>query len=111
MMNIEDEKGLRFRINVKDHTASFINSPNAKGDIYIPRSIEYQNSEYKITSIEKYAFRGNQIDSVFFPENSEVKIFKSESFYKISFKSLQIPPSLEKIEPGCFFPSSKIIFN
>lgn len=103
-MEIEDDESrLNILINTKDHTASVMKSPKATGDVFIPRFIQHDNAKYTIKSIDEEAFSQNKIESIRFPDDSEVSSFKKDAFQQTSIKKLQIPKSLTRIEAGCFF--------
>lgn len=96
-----EKNGLKFLLNENDFTAQIINSPCAKGDIFIPKSINYESNDYIITSIQKNSFVNNEeIVSINFDENSEIRSIGENAFYHSSIKSISIPPSLEKLEEG-----------
>lgn len=102
-MEIEDQSGLNLKLNEKNHVASVIKSPKAVGSVFIPRLIQHNGNDYKIISIDNEAFSSNKIESITFPQDSEVESFKKDAFQQTSIKKLQIPPKLKTIEPGCFF--------
>ena len=91
------EGGLRVSINEKDNSASVIKSPKATRIVFVPRYAEYKNNKYKIISIDQNAFKGNNIEFLTFPEDSEVISFKSHSFLKIHIKKLRITPKLKHL--------------
>lgn len=96
MMNIEISKSyIRYSLNDKDHTASVIKSPKAKGNIFIPQFIMYQKEKYIITSISSYAFDHIKVESISFPEDSEIESFNYNCFYFLSIKKLQIPAKVK----------------
>ena len=99
-MEIEIEGGLNVKINQKNNTASIIKSPKAKGTVFIPRFVEFENHKYKIISIEQYAFSNIKIDSLTFPEDSEVESFEWYSFSYSGIKKLQIPLNLKYLKFG-----------
>ena len=102
-MEIEDTSGLKLRLNANEHVASVIKSPKSTGNIFIPRFIQHEGNDYKIISIDEEAFSQNKIESITFPQDSEVLSFKKDAFLQASIKKLQIPSSLKIIEGGCFF--------
>lgn len=101
-MTTVEKDNLKFRLDSKELTAEVIESPKAKGTISIPRHIIYRKKKYIIKAIGQYAFSENEIDSITFPNDSEVERFESYSFYLMSIKKLQIPSSLKYIEEECF---------
>lgn len=91
-MNIN---GLFLELNESDHTAVISNSPEAKGELFIPRSY----SGYAVVGINKNAFRMNkQIKSIKFAENSELRKICKKAFYGSSITSIYLPSSLQELE-------------
>lgn len=101
MITVE-KNNLQFLLDPEELTAEVLKSPNAKGTISIPRYILHGKKKYIIKAIGEHAFSENEIDSITFPNNSEVTQFKSYSFHLTSIKKLQIPSSLKYIEEECF---------
>ena len=99
-MEIEIKGDLRVKIDQKNKTASIIESPKAKGTVLIPRFAEYENVKYKIISIDTSSFRDTKIESVTFPEDSEVETFEGSIFEDSTIKKLQIPPKLKNLNDG-----------
>ena len=82
-------------------TAQVDFSPEAKGNILIPRSVIYKSTEYIVTSIEENSFINNKyIISISFAPNSKFSIIKRRAFYESSIQSISLPESLEYLEPG-----------
>ena len=100
-MEFEVKNGLRAIINETNNTASIVKSPKATGDVFIPRFVEKGNIQYKIISIGEKAFQDCKINSLTFPEDSEIETFESSCFINALIKCLQIPSSVKKID-GCF---------
>ena len=94
---MEVEGGLRVSINEKNKTAIVIHSPNATGIVLVPRFAVINNIKYKIISIKGYAFEGNKIDFLTFPEDSEIESFDSNCFVRAHIKKLRIPPKLKEL--------------
>lgn len=92
--------GLTFEIN-KDFTASIVNSYNARGDILIPSSIYHNSHKYIITKIKKRSFQKNEnLKSIKFTEDSELRIIEKEAFFHSSIFELSIPKSVEELQEG-----------
>lgn len=90
---------LIYSLNVNEKTASVIGEKKKlKKDIFIPRSIIFEEKEYIITSISEKAFcgRGN-LRSVQFPPDSEILIIDRSAFDSSSIEEIKIPPSLTTI--------------
>lgn len=95
------ENGLSFELNQQSLTAKIINSPQAKDDVFIPRSINYQSQEYLIIRIEENSFKNNRkINSISFSEDSEMRSIGSKAFCYSTIKILYIPSKIEALEDG-----------
>ena len=97
--------GLIFNLNDESHTASIKRLDGIFDSIEIPRSINFQSSEYVIKSIMPLTFyegydSKRRVKSVSFAKDSEISIFSSKSFYFSSIESLSLPASLEHLENG-----------
>ena len=99
-MEIQIDSGLRLKLNVDDCTASVIKSPTVTGNVFIPQIILHENIHYKIISLGRYAFESINVQSITFPENSEIKTFEKYCFSNADIKMLQIPAELEFLEEG-----------
>lgn len=109
-MNYQNFEELNFEFNSNDYTAKVIESPNASGEVLIPTTVNYQNHDYIVTSISKYAFKSNiDIKSVNFPADSKLFHIEKKAFFKSSIQSIFLPQSIEKIEEGCFHSTQKLI--
>lgn len=98
---IHQNDGLSFQLDKKNFTATVINSPNAKGDIFFPRSIQYQSQEYIITSIGKNFLKTNyNVYSVSFSDDSELRTICNKAFSDSSIESITIPSKVDTIEDG-----------
>lgn len=95
--------GLKIKLDQEKHTSSIISSPEASGDVFIPKYVEYKGSKYPIISIKDRAFNDNKIESLTFPEDSEVKTFETLSFLFTSIKQLQIPASLTNLQDNWYY--------
>ena len=95
------ENGVSFELNKNDLTAKIIYSPKARGNVFIPHSIEYQTQEYIITRIEANAFRSNtRIKKLEFSDDSSLLSIGKNSFRKSSIKNISIPTSVEELQEG-----------
>lgn len=95
------ENGLSFELNQQSLTAKIINSPQAKEDIFIPRSINYQSQEYLIIRIEENSFKNNRkINSISFSKDSEMRSIGSRAFCYSTIRILYIPSKIEALEDG-----------
>ena len=103
-MIIADKNGLSFELNSNDFTAKIINSPNAQGSIFIPRSIKHHKQEYVITKIGIGSFKSNKkITTITFPNNSELCTIDKCAFYNSTLTSIQIPSHVSSIGEHAFF--------
>lgn len=97
------ESGLSFELNTTDFTASLISSPKAKGEIFIPRKISYDNQDYVIKSIKDGSFKGNdKIRIVKFAEDSEITSLGEETFAVSSLISIEIPQQVTQLTKYLF---------
>ncbi|KAK8876034.1 hypothetical protein M9Y10_006218 [Tritrichomonas musculus] len=94
-MEFEIKDGLIVKIDESNNTASITQSPKATGNIFIPRFYEKGNKKYNIISIEDRSFYECNIDSITFPEDSEVKFFGNYCLKEARVKKLQIPASVQ----------------
>lgn len=98
---IINENNINYEINTKDGNARVINSPDAKGKIIIPASINYQSNDYFITSISRNSFKKNQkIETVSFQEPSKISSFQANAFKLSSIKQIFIPSTLTELCDG-----------
>lgn len=94
-------QGLNVQLNLNNKTGTIVDSINAEGQIWIPRTVTYDNQEFVITSIGKNAFvRDTKLKSIAFPENSQVKKIGEGAFAFSSLWHLYIPASVEALGDG-----------
>lgn len=75
------------------------NSPSI--DLIIPRSVNYNSTEYIVTSISVNAFsESRRIKSISFPEDSELTTIERNVFVHSSIQSISIPTSLIDLQKG-----------
>lgn len=98
-MEIDISGGIKLKLK-NDNTASVIKSENAIGDVFIPRTVEHQNKVYTITSLSSNAFYQNNIQSITFPDDSEVDTFEKDCLINTQIKKLQIPAKLKNLQDG-----------
>ena len=104
--NIRLEKGeifkspyyVVYKLIYNQRIAHVTESPNAKGDIFIPQFISFQNRQYKVTGIEDKSFSNTSIESLSFASNSQVRYIGNFAFSKSTLRELSIPASLRKLE-------------
>lgn len=109
-IEVSMQNGMKYELIPKKFTAHTVYSPQAHGDIIIPKSILYNNNKkYYITKIGAETFKNNQeICSVQFPEDSKIKSFENSSFYGCSIKSISIPRKVKFIGESAFFLCYKL---
>ena len=52
--------GLRIKLDEENHNSSVIYSPEATGNVFIPKSVEYKGKVYPIISIKDRALSYNR---------------------------------------------------
>ena len=94
---------LSYNLNEEDKTASVFGNNLYLGDIVIPRSINYENQQYIVTSISKCAFKDQKsIKNISFPPDSELETIEEDAFLSSSIESISIPSHVTKICSGAF---------
>lgn len=97
---IKDESGLTFELDKNNFTAKVVES-NVQGKVFIPRSINHQNQEYIITKIAENSFKQNQnIESIDFPEDSQLDSIGEYAFSFSNIESITLPPSIKELKYG-----------
>lgn len=92
---------LIFALNEKEKTCYLIGNDNASGDIFIPKAITYKSQEFIIASINEGSFRdANEIRSIRFSADSEIRAIKKEAFESSSIEHISIPSSVSELEEG-----------
>ena len=98
---IVSDNGLSYILDQENCTANVTKSLYAYGDIFIPRSINYKGKDFLIHQINSDSFQGNEnILSVSFSLDSEVKIISRNAFKNSTINSLSLPKSIEQLEDG-----------
>lgn len=59
-------------MNEKEGTAGVFKSRSEEKTVMIPRSIEYESKEFIVTRIHKNSFENSEIESIEFPDDSEL---------------------------------------
>lgn len=97
----DDSKTLKFKIDRTNKTASLFQVDDEIKDLYVPRSIEHESTEYVITSICRI---GSPIVTIEFSEDSEVKIIYRTAISFLKIKEIHLPKSLQEIKKGfCYY--------
>ena len=104
IMKIVTFDHIGYALNVKEKTAKVIFIRiNAKRDIIIPHSITMNSEEYVVTKIAKRSFSFNRnIRSLKFSNDTEIQEIESKAFELCSIREIIIPPSMTKLNTGCF---------
>lgn len=98
MTRVTLDNKLEVELNESNQTAKVVESPNASGDIVVPRYVEHQNKKYDIKSIEECAFADNsKINSISFAADSVVSVIGGSAFLECSIVSLSLPASIENL--------------
>ena len=88
-----------YALNKESMTAGVIGNDLAYGNIFIPKSITYENQNFIITSINEGSFKFQKlIRSISFPADSEIRTIENESFAYSSIYSITIPSQFCKFE-------------
>ena len=86
---------LSYRLNLSEKTANIEKCEKDQiKDIFIPRSINWDNQEYIVTRILKESFKFADIRSLSFPPDSEVRTIEKFAFYNSKIQKISIPPSV-----------------
>ena len=94
---------LAFQLEKNDHTAIIIGGDKSATHLFIPRSINYDDQNYIITSIGPGAFKGyKKLKTITFAADSKINLFDTDSFNSSSLKTISIPDSVTKIESSTF---------
>ncbi|KAK8896121.1 hypothetical protein M9Y10_014014 [Tritrichomonas musculus] len=109
-MNIVLKDGICFELNDRNCTAKVSESPNARGDIFIPSSINYKTQDFVVISIKEKSFmNNNQIKSINFQFDSRLQTIEKNAFAFSSLESLSIPSKVKELNYGWCRGTSKLI--
>lgn len=98
-----EENGLLFILNEDEKTAGVYGRSDSRDSFDVPYSLNYKSQNYIVTSIEEYAFAYDEnIKTIQFPENSELKIIDDFSFGISSIEEIKIPSKVFKIGERAF---------
>lgn len=86
---------LNFEYDSSNYTAKLITSRECRGDIVIPRSVYYKSHDYVITSMEKTFYYNDQVTSLSFAEDAEIRSISAGTFSGSSFERIEIPSTVE----------------
>ena len=98
LLEIEIEEGcFKYRLNLSDYTAKIIpiHREIHQEELVIPRSINYKNKEFIVTSLDERAVEYSNIQNIVFPENSRVRFIHDDAFVTL-LRTIKLPPLLEK---------------
>lgn len=89
-----DNQGLIYSINNEDKTSKVIGC-QSNGELFIPRSINYNSQEYIIISISDNAFYDlTGIISIQFASDSALQTIEKKAFYNTAIENITLPSSL-----------------
>ena len=90
-----------YLLNKEKCTSCIFGYKFPRGDVFIPRSIRYENNDYLVTSILPGAFKqASDIKSIQFAKNSELQKIGKEAFSNSSVMMLSIPSCVREFEHG-----------
>lgn len=95
---IIEQDNIIFSLNFKNSTASVINNANITGNVYIPKSLNYESQDFIIKSINHGSFKQARLKSLQFSIDSEVSKIEDDVFAFSSIESLILPESIK----NCF---------
>ena len=111
-MIFKSSLGLNLELNCDDQTAKIVKSEKAYGNIIVPRSIIYDTKEYIITEISESSFQNSMINTLNFPEDSELVSIGGFVFDNSSIQEFSIPKKLKKIDKSwCYNIHNLIIIK
>ena len=109
-MTYKATNGLVYELNSETNTALVTRSNEAKGNIIIPCSVNYQNKDYAIVGIKEDSFFQNEnIISLCFQNDSHIRSIEKYSFIFSNLMHLQIPKSLQKLGDRWCSTTEKLI--
>ena len=101
--------GLNAIFSKQNLTATIVHSPDAAGDVFIPRSVKHKFKQYIVIRIDDEAFYQNsKIESLSFANDSELESIGKEAFYDSSIKRLSIPAILKTLDPDWYRSARKL---
>ncbi|KAK8838471.1 beta-1,3-glucan linked protein [Tritrichomonas musculus] len=103
------EDGLTFVLNIEEKTAILFRNLSTKSEIFIPRTINYNSTDFIVTTISEGCFSNSKnIKKIEFDSNSEVNLIDDYSFANSSLEEITIPSSVTKIGEGSFYLCNKL---
>ncbi|OHT04661.1 hypothetical protein TRFO_27814 [Tritrichomonas foetus] len=95
-----------YDLDWEDNTAYIINSPDAEGDVKIPRAIKVDSQEFDIIAIGQKAFQSSKkINSISFSPNSMIEEFEDSAFSGSPIREISFSPNmpLYVLSSFCFY--------
>ena len=90
-----------FLLDNDDKTACVIGNDSAKGDVFIPRSIEHDKKEFIIKNFFKDSFKNStKIKSIRFSPDSSIQSIEKDAFANSSIVRIELPSSLCDLKEG-----------
>ncbi|KAK8892760.1 hypothetical protein M9Y10_030001 [Tritrichomonas musculus] len=105
---IKHESGLSFALNEHDKTAGVFKIFLSKKSYFIPRSVNYENEEYLVTTIHESVFQKSDAQTIIFDSNSELKTIEKYAFGCTEIASITIPRHVRSIGKSAFYYSSEL---
>ena len=104
--------GILYAINEKEGTAGVFQNLTDKKEVIIPRSIRYKSKEFIVTIIHSKSFKNLlEIESIEFPNDSELDEIEKYAFMNSSLKKISIPATVTKLTEGWCGSISKLKIN
>lgn len=109
-MTVELQNGVVIKINDENTEGTITESPNARGDIFIPRSVDNKGKKVPITIMSNRSFVDNEnIHSITFADDSDLQIIRKGAFSHSSLEKLSIPANVTTIENGFCQGAKKLV--
>lgn len=98
-MIFTDKSGLKFEINKEERNAKIIKYSGKNKNIFIPRFITYESEEYPIKVLREESFRDTAVNSITFPEDSELQTIENNALNS-DLKKIYLPASVKELKKG-----------
>lgn len=108
MINFKSAYKINYQLSLSNLTAEIIESPEVKGDLFIPTFVNFNSKQFKVTRICNDAFKNTEIESISFSYDSEVKVIDNHAFENSTIKKLFIPRSLTKLNKNWIFQTNEL---
>lgn len=92
-----------FSLNEENKTATIIQLLTKRNQVFIPRSITYESTEFIVTRISENSFKEkSDVLSVTFSYNPEIRFIDKKSFSRCFLTKISIPPHVEILNDSVF---------